>query len=119
MATQSNKKRLPADVDVGDEVWLSSANLNLPPSLSRKLAARWIGPFKVLAKVGAAAFKLDLPKELSRLHPVFHVSLLKKVHGEPIRRAPVFTDDSDVAEYEVEKVLARRLSGRTVEYLIL
>ena len=79
MTTQSNKKRLSADVDAGDEVWLSTANLSLPSKLSRKLAARWIGPFPVLAKVGAAAFKLGLPKELSKLHPVFHVSLLKKV----------------------------------------
>ena len=79
MTTQVNKKRLPANVDIGDVVWLSTVNLSLPPKMSRKLAARWIGPFSVLAKVGAAAFKLELPKELSKLHPVFHVSLLKKV----------------------------------------
>ena len=71
-------------MDIGDMVWLASGNLHLPPHLSRKFAARWLGPYKVLAKVGAVAFKLELPKELQKLHPVFHASLLKKAYG-PVR----------------------------------
>ncbi|GJS61375.1 putative reverse transcriptase domain-containing protein [Tanacetum coccineum] len=46
-----------------------------------KLNPRYVGPFKVLAKVGAAAYKLELPQELSRVHNTFHVSNLKKYYS--------------------------------------
>ena len=43
-----------------------------------KLAPRYIGPFEIKSRVGAVAFRLVLPPELSRIHPVFHVSILRK-----------------------------------------
>ncbi|GKC98510.1 putative reverse transcriptase domain-containing protein [Tanacetum coccineum] len=43
-----------------------------------KLNPRYIGPFKLLAKVGTVAYKLELPQQLSRVHSTFHVSNLKK-----------------------------------------
>ena len=51
--------------------------------------------------MGAASFRLELPAELARLHPVFHVSLLKKAVGEVHSREPVFRADSAVPEFEV------------------
>ncbi|GKF90568.1 hypothetical protein Tco_0274269, partial [Tanacetum coccineum] len=45
-----------------------------------KLNPRYVGPFKVLEKVRAVAYKLELPQELSRVHNTFHVSNLKKCY---------------------------------------
>nr|GFC04272.1 putative reverse transcriptase domain-containing protein [Tanacetum cinerariifolium] len=43
-----------------------------------KLNPRYVGPFKVLERIGDVAYKLDLPKELSRVHNTLHLSNLKK-----------------------------------------
>ncbi|GJR62239.1 hypothetical protein Tco_1504401 [Tanacetum coccineum] len=50
-----------------------------------KLNPRYVGPFKVLAKVGKIAYRLELPQELSRVHHTFHVFNLKKCYtDEPL-----------------------------------
>ena len=43
-----------------------------------KLGPRFIGPFRVLARVGRVAYRLDLPVQLSQIHNTFHVSQLRK-----------------------------------------
>ena len=43
-----------------------------------KLSPRFIGPFEILSRVGEVAYKLALPPSLSAVHPVFHVSMLRK-----------------------------------------
>ena len=40
-----------------------------------KLSPRYIGPYKILKKVGSVAYELDLPNDLAKVHPVFHVSM--------------------------------------------
>ncbi|GJY92297.1 putative reverse transcriptase domain-containing protein [Tanacetum coccineum] len=50
-----------------------------------KLNPKYIGPFKILAKVGTVSHRLELPKKLSRVHSTFHVSKLKKcLADEPL-----------------------------------
>nr|GFB51047.1 putative reverse transcriptase domain-containing protein [Tanacetum cinerariifolium] len=47
-----------------------------------KMNPRYVGPFKLLAKVGKVTYKLELPQELSRVHHTFHVSNLKKCYSD-------------------------------------
>ena len=48
-----------------------------------KLSPRFIGPFEVLEKVGAVAYRLALPPSLSSVHDLFHVSMLRKYTPDP------------------------------------
>ncbi|GKA97775.1 putative reverse transcriptase domain-containing protein [Tanacetum coccineum] len=57
--------------------------------LKQKLNPRYVGPFKVLERVGDIAYKLELPKELSRVHNTFHVSNLKKCHADEPLAVPL------------------------------
>ncbi|GKG08975.1 hypothetical protein Tco_0334807, partial [Tanacetum coccineum] len=55
----------------------------------RKTAIRYVGPFKVIKRVGEVAYKLELPEELSRVHHTFHVSNLKKCHADEPLAVPL------------------------------
>ncbi|GKG47849.1 hypothetical protein Tco_0507334, partial [Tanacetum coccineum] len=46
------------------------------------LNPRYVGPFKMIERVGEVAYKLELPEELSRVHNTFHASNLKKCHAD-------------------------------------
>ena len=61
MAKHANWRRRPADVVIGGYAWLSTEHLKLAPGLSRKLASKFVGPFRVIAAVGTVSFCLELP----------------------------------------------------------
>ncbi|GJR80275.1 hypothetical protein Tco_0151060 [Tanacetum coccineum] len=54
-----------------------------------KLNPRYIGPFKILAKVGTVAYRLELLEQLSRVHSNFHVSNLKKCLSDETLAIPL------------------------------
>ncbi|GKA50164.1 hypothetical protein Tco_0743237 [Tanacetum coccineum] len=54
-----------------------------------KLNPIYVGPFKVIEKVGEVAYKLELPEELSRVHNTFHVSSLKKCYADEPLAVPL------------------------------
>ena len=48
-----------------------------------KLSPLYIGPFELVERIGPVAYRLDLPEELSRVHNVFHISMLRKYISDP------------------------------------
>ena len=88
-----------------------------------KLSPTYYGLYKVLQKIGTMAYKLELPVA-SRLHPVFHVSCLKKVIGNklPVQTILPELDEEGKIILEPEAVTetrTRQLRNRSIsEYLI-
>ncbi|GKF12418.1 putative reverse transcriptase domain-containing protein [Tanacetum coccineum] len=72
-----------------------------------KLNPRYVKPFKVLEKVGAVAYKLELPQELSKVHNTFHVSNLKKCHANEPLAVPLDGLHIDDKLHFVEEPVAR------------
>jgi hypothetical protein len=76
---QANKHRRDHVFTIGDMVMLSTENLHIFKASGKKVLEKFIGPFPVEAIINPVAVKLTLPPQYSRVHPVFHVSLLKPV----------------------------------------
>ena len=77
-----------------------------------KLSPRYIGPFEVLKRVGKVAYELALPPGLSGVHPVFHMSMLKRYHGDGnyiIRWDSVLLDENLSYEKEPVAILDREV----------
>ena len=83
MKKQADEHRSERQFQIGDLVFVKIqpyVQSSLAPHSNQKLAFKFFGPFRVLARVGAVAYKLELPVS-SSVHPVFHVSQLKKLVG--------------------------------------
>ncbi|XP_070025981.1 uncharacterized protein [Nicotiana sylvestris] len=66
-----------------------------------KLSSRYVGPYKIIQRIGQVAYKLKLPPEMSLVHPFFHVSMLKKVVGDPSTIVAIKTIEvNDELSYE-------------------
>jgi hypothetical protein len=76
----ADKKRREVSFSPGDFAYLKVSPIRGTRrfQVHGKLAPRYIGPYKVLKRVGAVAYRLELPEELSDIHLVFHVSQLRR-----------------------------------------
>lgn len=84
MKLYADQQRTDKSFQVGDWVYLKLKpyrQLSTKAIKDHKLSKRFFGPFRILEKIGSVAYKFDLPPS-SRIHPVFHISLLKEHHGE-------------------------------------
>ena len=54
-----------------------------------KLNTKYVGPYKILKRVSKVEFELEFPAKLAAVHPVFHLSLLKKCVGDPASIVPL------------------------------
>ncbi|SJL06853.1 uncharacterized protein ARMOST_10195 [Armillaria ostoyae] len=109
MKTQYDKHKRPAmEYHVGDKVWLDATNLHLPRP-KKKLDDKRVGPFLVLEKTGASAYKLKLPPHW-KIHPRFNEKLLSPFvppsfpnQEQPPPPPPDLIDGEE--EWEIEEIL--------------
>uniref|UniRef100_A0A803PSM5 RNA-directed DNA polymerase n=1 Tax=Cannabis sativa TaxID=3483 RepID=A0A803PSM5_CANSA len=112
MKAQADKKSRDVHFEIGDLVYVKLRpyrQRTVAKRCNEKLAPRFFGPFPVLARVGPAAYRLQLPPAAA-IHPVFHVSLLRAAlgpHQQPTTLPPTLTADLEWL-LEPEEVLAIR-----------
>ncbi|KAI5348129.1 hypothetical protein L3X38_001016 [Prunus dulcis] len=85
-----------------------------------KLSPRYIGPYEITERIGPVAYRLALPTELSRIHDVFHVSMLRKYMPDPshvLEHQPVELREDLTYEEQPVQILDRkeqRLRSRSI-----
>ncbi|KAA3461756.1 DNA/RNA polymerases superfamily protein [Gossypium australe] len=84
-------KRKDIEFAIGDRVFLKVSPWKKVLRFGRKgkLSLRFIGPYRMLKRVGPVAYQLELPSELSQIHEVFHVSMLRCYCLDPSHVVPV------------------------------
>ncbi|GJY66195.1 retrotransposable element Tf2 [Tanacetum coccineum] len=123
--SMADKKRSDRSFEVGMKVYLKLQpyrQITARQGIHHKFAAKFYGPFLIIAKVGKVAYKLDLPAD-SQIHPVFHVSQLKLCKGtnHQVGVLPHCGPDG-VLSMEPEAIIGRRLgklNNKAVLYVLV
>ena len=131
IANESYKRRYdsrhrPIEYQTDDLVLLSTQNMRFKETPA-KLQRRYVGPFRIIERIGTQAYRLQLPDEWWKIHDVFHVHLLK-----PFRRgewtaasssALPELDVEDDVQYEIERIIRWRYyragNQKKKEYLVV
>ena len=125
-AKYANQHRRHQEFKEGDQVLLSMHNINNPVDrnrLTKKLTNRFAGPYTIIKAISTTAYKLDLPNTM-KIHPVFHISLLKPYRSSPNdfeRPTPppaIIIPEADYEEFEVETILDKRILRNRPQYLV-
>jgi hypothetical protein len=114
-----NKHHKEKQFNVGDWVYLKLQpyrQSSVEFRSNAKLSAKYYGPFKILKKIGSVAYLLDLPKD-SKLHHVFHISVLKQHVGtaEPTEIELPVVPDSPI---QPQSILEQRMRKGAMEILV-
>ncbi|KAJ7972804.1 Ty3/gypsy retrotransposon protein [Quillaja saponaria] len=115
MMLQANKHRTEKEFEVRAWVYLKIKHYiqsSMHTSSYNKLDAKYYRPFQMVAKVGKVVYELQLPLD-SKIHNVFHVSLLKRQHGNHVvyQQLPSLNEEGQIA-LELGVILNRRMIRR-------
>ncbi|WVZ57855.1 hypothetical protein U9M48_008191 [Paspalum notatum var. saurae] len=108
-----DKRRRELTFEAGEFVYLKVSPLRGTKKfhMRGKLAPRYVGPYRIKKKIGELAYELELPEHLSGVHPVFHISQLRKCLRLPETQiSPEAADLQDNLEYPVQ-ILDRAEKG--------
>ena len=100
----ADKRRKHLEFEVDDLVYLKMITFKGRTRVAerRKLDPRYLGPFRIMERVGAVAYKLNLPSAMDEFHNVFHVSQLRKC-----------LTDQDIVLHEIPKDMGKNLTLET------
>ncbi|XP_070020506.1 uncharacterized protein [Nicotiana sylvestris] len=121
----ADKRRRDLVFTIGDKVFLRVSPMKGVMRFGKrgKLSPRFIGPYEILDRVGAVAYRLALPPELSFIHLVFHVSMLRKCISDSsqVLEAPAIPLDEKLS-YEEEPTAVvdrkvRKLRSKEIEFV--
>ncbi|XP_020080383.1 uncharacterized protein LOC109704062 [Ananas comosus] len=121
----TDKRRKDVEFAVGDRVFLKVSPMRGVKrfGVRGKLSPRFVGPFEILERVGAVAYRVALPPRLAGVHDVFHVSNLRKYVNDPehvLSYIPIeLQQDMTYKEflaYIVDREV-RKLRNREIPYL--
>ncbi|WRX31632.1 Integrase [Theobroma cacao] len=103
----SNRRRKDLEFEIDDKVFLKVSPWKGVIRFAKrgKLNPRYIGPFRIIERIGPVAYRLEFPSELDRIHNVFHVSMLKTYVPDPshILETPPIEFHEDL-KFEVQPV---------------
>jgi hypothetical protein len=110
---------------VGDEVLLKVSLTKgiVCFGIKGKLSPRYIGPYLITARVGSLAYRLQLLESMAGVHPVFHVSMLRKYIRDPklkIEADPIIIQQNLTIDAQPVRVLEfseRVMRNRTIKYV--
>ena len=121
----ADRRRRELSFELNDFVYLKVSPLKGHQrfGVKGKLAPRYVGPYRIIEKVGAVAYRLELPAALEGVHDVFHVSHLKKCLRVPTEEAPL--ESLDVQEnltyrehpVRILEESERRTRNRAIKFL--
>jgi hypothetical protein len=118
MAIYYNKKHRSApDLKRGEKVYLLQQNIKTKQP-SQKLDHQKLGPFTIKEKLGPVNYKLQLPKSMSKIHPVFHISLLEPAPKNTKITKNIEINDNTEQEYEVKQILDNKQVSGKPYYLV-
>lgn len=109
----ADNRRKDLEFQVGDQVFLKLSPWKGVVRFGKrgKLSPRYIGPYEITERVGPVAYRLRLPPELSRIHDVFHVSMLRKYVADPshiLQEQPISLKKNLTYEEEPVQLLDRK-----------
>jgi hypothetical protein len=132
MLTAQSRQKSYADVRrrdlefaTGDEVLLKVSPTKgiVRFGIKGKLSPRYIGPYLITARVSSLAYRLQLPESMAGVHPVFHVSMLRKYIRDPelkIETDPIIIHQDLTIDAQPVRVLEfseRIMRNRTIKYI--
>ncbi|XP_017420187.1 uncharacterized protein LOC108330195 [Vigna angularis] len=118
----ADQRRRTLEFEVGDHVFLQvTPTTGVGRAIrARKLSPRYLGPYQILRRIGSVAYEIAMPPRLANLHPVFHVSQLRKYvpnssHMLEAENVQVREDLSvEVQPVRIEESQNKQLRGKTI-----